>query len=413
MNTATQNMQSLVPDAERMQRLRAALRESGCEAFICSLPTNVLLLSGYWPVVGVSLALLAQDRLIAIAPEDEEQLAKSSRADEVITFKPASLEQLTTAKSAIRGPVGEALGKLGLPKRVGIDCGEALEPAPYAALHLYGSSLRGVLAEAIPNVTITNIGEPLVRLRAQLTAPEVERVRSACRIAGESFLNASTQIQSGMNEAECEGVFRRWFSQEKPWLGAVRQESFAWCMSGENSAKAHAAYARTRARVFRGGDLVMVHCNSCVQGFWTDITRTFYIGDPDERVTKMYQAIWEAGRAALAQIRPGAKASEVDRAAREVLSQKGFGKEFKHQTGHGVGFAAISADAQPRLHPKSPDILESGMVFNVEPAIYIDGFGGIRQCDVVMVTENGAEVLTEFQRDWRELIVETKPLKAA
>jgi Xaa-Pro aminopeptidase len=184
-------------------------------------------------------------------------------------------------------------------------------------------------------------------------------------------------------------------------------------MSGENSAKAHAAYARTRARQLRSGDLVMMHCNSCVQGFWTDITRAFHLGEPDERVVKMYEAVAEASQAALAEIRPGARASEVDRAAREVLSGKGFGKAFKHQTGHGVGFAAISADARPRLHPKSPDVLESGMVFNVEPAIYIDGFGGIRQCDLVVVNENGAEVLTDFQRDWRELILNSKPSIAA
>lgn len=418
MNIAAETMHSLAHDAERMERARATLRESGCGAFLCSLPTNVLLLSGYWPVIGASLALLTADRLIVICPKDEEQLAKSSRADQVITYAPASLHDLTTAASAIREPLQKELSAFASLTKVGIDGAEAVEPAPYAALHLFGSSLPEMVRDAIPNLKIVTIAEPLARLRSQLTATEIERVRSACRVAGEAFTNASPQIRPGIDEAECEGEFRRWFSKartspEKPWLGSVRQEAFVWCMSGENSAKAHAAYARTRARQLRAGDLVMMHCNSCVQGFWTDITRTFHLGDPDERVAKMYEAITDAGRAALAQIRPGAKASDVDRAARDVLSARGFGKEFKHQTGHGVGFAAISADARPRLHPKSPDILESGMVFNVEPAIYIEGFGGIRQCDVVVVNENGAEVLTEFQRDWRELVLGSDPSMAA
>lgn len=413
MNAAAEQMQSLVHDAERMQRARSVLCESGCDAFICSLPTNVLLLSGYWPVVGSSIALLTRDALIVICPEDEEQLAKNSRADKVITYKPASLDELITTQSAIREPLQNALAVLGSLQRVGLDGGEATEPASYAAIHLFGSSLAEMLSDAIPRLKIPPIDESLARLRSQLTEPEVERVRRACRIAGEAFLNASAQIQPGINEAECEGVFRRWFSQEKPWLGAVRKEAFVWCMSGENSAKAHAAYARTRARQLGSRDLVMMHCNSCVQGFWTDITRTFHLGDPDERVAKLYQAIAEAGEAALAQVRPGARASKVDRAAREVLSARGFGKEFKHQTGHGVGFASISVDARPRLHPKSPDILESGMVFNIEPAIYIDGFGGIRHCDVVVVNENGAEVFTQFQRNWRELILSSKPRMAA
>ena len=418
MNVAAETMHSLAHDAERMERARTALRESGCDAFLCSLPTNVLLLSGYWPVIGSSVALLTADRLIVICPRDEEQLAKGSRADQVIPYSPASLDDLRTAASAIREPLQKALGAFASLKMVGIDGSEAVEPAPYAALHLFGSSLPEAVSSAVPDLKIVTIAELLARLRARLTRPEIERVRSACRLAGEAFTNASAQIRPGSNEAECEGIFRRWFSkektsQEKPSLGAVRQEAFVWCMSGENSAKAHAAYARTRARQLQARDLVMIHCNSSVQGFWTDITRTFHLGDPDERVANMYEAITEAGKAALAQIRPGAKASDVDRAAREVLSTQGFGKEFKHQTGHGVGFAAISADARPRLHPKSPDVLESGMVFNVEPAIYIEGFGGIRQCDVVVVNDSGAEVLTKFQRDWRELVLTSKPSAAA
>ncbi len=110
----------------------------------------------------------------------------------------------------------------------------------------------------------------------------------------------------------------------------------------------------------------------------------------------MRGAIKEARAAALAAVRPGAKASAVDTAAREVLASHGFGKEFKHAVGHGVGFAATDPGALPRLHPKSPDILEAGMTFNIEPAIYIEGEGGMRHSDVVICTDNGAEVLTNF-----------------
>ena len=90
-------------------------------------------------------------------------------------------------------------------------------------------------------------------------------------------------------------------------------------------------------------------------------------------------------------------AADVDAAARDVLKMRGFGPQFKHSTGHGVGFSAIDANAKPRLHPKSEDTLEAGMVFNVEPAIYFEGYGGMRHCDMVAVTDSGAEVLTPFQ----------------
>ena len=102
----------------------------------------------------------------------------------------------------------------------------------------------------------------------------------------------------------------------------------------------------------------------------------------------------------------GVRAADVDAAAREVLASRGFGALFKHSTGHGVGFAAIDAGAQPRLHPASPDVLAAGMVCNVEPAIYIDGYGGIRHCDVVAVTEHGCEVLTPFHATVTELAIE-------
>jgi Xaa-Pro aminopeptidase len=104
----------------------------------------------------------------------------------------------------------------------------------------------------------------------------------------------------------------------------------------------------------------------------------------------------EAGRQALAAVRPGTKASEVDRAAREVLARRGFSKAFKHATGHGVGFAAIDHNAHPRIHPLSDEILEAGMVFNIEPAVYFTGIGGMRHCDMVAVTPQGGELLTPF-----------------
>ena len=103
--------------------------------------------------------------------------------------------------------------------------------------------------------------------------------------------------------------------------------------------------------------------------------------------------------AALAAIRPGACAAKLDRAAREVMQSLGFGAAFKHPTGHGVGFTAIDHNAPPRLHPKSQEILETGMVFNVEPGLYFEDFGGLRHGDMVAVTANGIELLTPFLSD--------------
>ena len=140
----------------------------------------------------------------------------------------------------------------------------------------------------------------------------------------------------------------------------------------------------------------MIHANTCADGYWTDITRTYTAGETTDRQHAMRSAITEARSAALAAIRPGALARDVDQAARSVMAAHGFGDAFKHSTGHGVGFAATNCNALPRIHPQSPDVLEVGMTFNIEPAAYLDGYGGMRHCDVVAVTTDGVEVLTEF-----------------
>jgi Xaa-Pro aminopeptidase len=119
----------------------------------------------------------------------------------------------------------------------------------------------------------------------------------------------------------------------------------------------------------------------------------------------MFEAVLAARQAALTAARPGVRASVVDRAARGVLASAGFGEAFTHATGHGVGFAAIDPRARPRIHPESNDLLEEGMVFNLEPAVYLQGECSLRHCDVVAMTAEGAEVLTPFQTTIEELII--------
>lgn len=140
----------------------------------------------------------------------------------------------------------------------------------------------------------------------------------------------------------------------------------------------------------------MIHANTCADGYWTDITRTYTVGDPRGRQLTIRKAIQEARTEALRSIHPGVAASAVDHAARKVMEAHGFGMAFNHATGHGVGFAAANANGFPRIHPHSPDVLEEGMTFNIEPAAYFDGYGGMRHCDVVAVTSKGATVLTDF-----------------
>lgn len=395
-------------DKERLDALRAALGRAGLDALVCALPRNVLLLSGYWPVIGASVAIVTRDgRSALLIPEGERSLAEHGWAEEVRAFHPGSVKELHTSADAVGAPLAELARAIGLfGGRVGHEAGETYEPSSYSSLHLYGDTLPALLTRNIPNISLASADDLLAELRATLTARERGRLALACNTAGIAFEAGRGRLRAGLTEVEAAELFRPPLSTRLTGRdGVQRADGYVWCMSGPNSAKAHAAFARSTDRSLQQGDFVLVHCNSYADGFWTDVTRTYCLGQPSERQRRLYEAVLAAREAALAAIRPGVRGSEVDRAARGVLEEHGLGKEFKHSTGHGVGFAAIDHNARPRLHPVSDDVLRPGMTFNVEPAVYFDGYGGLRHCDVVAVTATGAEVLTPFHSTLAELIL--------
>ena len=395
---------------ERLARITGALGDAGLDALVCTLPANVLLLSGYWPVVGSAVAIATRDgRVAVLAPKDEDELARRGWAHEVRTYQPDALTHLTGGPGqTVREPLAALLHDLGLDRaRIGFEEGDAYEPASYASMCLYGSATQAVLRMAAPRATLETGATALTQLRSALTAEEVGRLRLACARAHSAFEQGAASIRPGMLEPEVAHAFSLPLSMPGPDQQAVgRSGGYVFCMSGPNSAQAGGAYARTRTRELRPGDLVLVHCNSYVDGYWTDITRTYCLGEPDERQRAMYAAVLAARAAALSSIGVGVRAADVDRAARDVLTEHGFGKEFTHGIGHNVGFSAISMEYPPRLHPVSDDFLEVGMTFNIEPAIYIEGYGGMRHCDVVTLAEEGREVLTPFQATLEALVLQ-------
>jgi Xaa-Pro aminopeptidase len=397
-------------DEQRILLIQEAMRKHGLDAIVCTLPSNVLLFSGYWPVVGTSVAIALSDgRITLVVPEDEQDLAARSWAAEVVTFLPDSLEHMTTAAAAIRGPLRKVAAGLGNGiRRLGCDGFEATEPISYAAMHRYGEALPALLQHAFPSSDLISADDLLMQLRSIKTPLEIDCIRIACQIAERAFRDGARQLRVGLSELEAAAIFRLPLSTALVDFSTVeRADGFVSCMSGANSALASGAYARSRTRRLEAGDLVLVHCNSYADGYWTDITRTYSLGAVDHRQQTIYAAVFAARAAAMEAIRNGTEAADVDRAARDVLVARGFGAAFKHGTGHGVGHSAINPNALPRLHPRSTDSLNPGMVFNVEPAVYLDGYGGIRHCDMMAMTDKGRELLTPFQCSADELVIAT------
>ena len=395
--------------SERAARVAAQLERSSLDGLICVLPSNVLMLSGYWPVVGLSVALATRAGIRLLVPKDESELAKAGWAGEVAQYEPGSLREQLDPIRALEGPLRDQIAGAGLEKgRIGYETGSIFEGSSYSATYRFLGNLRPLIERAVPGINLVPAAEAIAALRFSLTAHEAGRVRLACNLAAESFGAARAAIEPGRSEAEVATALSASFQVSALQTASVtRAGAFAWCMSGPNSAKAGGAFARTTDRRLDRGDLVLVHSNPYVDGYFADITRTYVLGSPNPHVGEMFEALLAAREAALATLGPGVRAAEADRAARQVIEKAGYGSNFTHGLGHSVGFSVISAELPPRLNPTSPDVLEPGCTFNVEPATYIEGEGGIRHCDVITITESGYELLTPFHSTLDDLVVES------
>src|ERR1041385_7453763 len=170
-------MNKLERDTERIERIRRALAADGFDAFVCALPSNVLLMTGYFPVIGTSIAVATREgETILLVPEDERELAERSWTDELKTFQPSSLEKLTTAAEATRQPLRDILSRLKLDNAtIGFGSGPSFQPASYVSTHFYGFGLRDLLSAILPKAKLSSADFLLARLRAVLTPREIER----------------------------------------------------------------------------------------------------------------------------------------------------------------------------------------------------------------------------------------------
>jgi Xaa-Pro aminopeptidase len=388
----------MADDPERRKRVAAAMTAAGLDAVICASSTEVLLLTGYWPVMGTSVAIFSKNGDVrAIIPEDEADLAAKTSGAQLIPYRPGRLDELITPAEALTRPLDTVLQEMNLVRgTVGVESREQMQPATYAASLKFNCALIELVSSVAPQVKLANCEDLMEKLKARKTPVELELIRRSVRIAASGFEKAPASIHAGMRENDVAAALQHGFETSREATKTHRFYGYFYCMSGPNSAEASGAYARTRQRIIVEGDVVLIHANTCADGYWTDITRSYVVGEPSQKQREMRAAIDDALAAALRAIKPGAKGSDVDAAARQAMERHGMGKAFRHSTGHGVGFAAANANGMPRIHPKSPDVLEEDMTFNVEPAAYFDGYGGMRHCDVVAVTGTGADVLTGF-----------------
>jgi Xaa-Pro aminopeptidase len=231
------------------------------------------------------------------------------------------------------------------------------------------------------------------RLRAVKNGEEVSRMRDAAQLTSHVFGQILRVIRPGVREteiaAELEYRMRR--------AGAAGPSFETIVAAGARSAWAH---ARPSSKPLMKNELVVLDQGAILRAYCSDMTRTVFLGRCPKKIRRMYAAVLEAQEAAKAVIRPGVKAGAVDAAARSVLRKCGLARYFTHSTGHGLG---LEVHEMPRLGRGEPTRLEAGMVVTVEPGVYVEGLGGIRIEDDVVVTPRGGQDLTTASRELFEL----------
>jgi Xaa-Pro aminopeptidase len=231
------------------------------------------------------------------------------------------------------------------------------------------------------------------KLRAVKDADERARMRAAAHLISEVFRKVLPAIRPGTSELDVAAEIEYGIKK----LGGSGPSFETIVASGPRSAWAH---ARPTSKLLGKSELVVLDQGAILGSYCSDMTRTVFLGRASMRVRRMYQAVLQAQEAAKQVIRPGIKAGDVDRAARRILKRLGLGRYFTHSTGHGLG---IEVHEMPRLAKGEETVLREGMVVTVEPGIYLEGLGGIRIEDDVVVTAQGAVDLTTAPRDFLEL----------
>ena len=280
----------------------------------------------------------------------------------------------------------ESLSSLGLGRgsRVGI------EPRSLRVLELR------FIEQALPDVELVSCEEVIAALRSRKDAAEIDQMKEAVRMAQDALDATLPHVKVGVSEREISGRLIANLLAEGSGGELPFQPIIAF---GANSANPHAVPTDYTARE---GDLILFDWGANNNGYFSDLTRTFSLGEPSPRCRAIHLAVEAANRAGRQAAAPGIQAGAVDDAARSTIVQAGFGEYFTHRTGHGLG---LEVHEEPYIRDGNTQELEPGMTFTVEPGIYLPGEGGVRIEDDMLITPAGAVSLSDYDRSLRILPV--------
>jgi Xaa-Pro aminopeptidase len=355
---------------ERIAALRRQLETCGCDAFFSVDPADNAYLTGFFGSTSAVLVTPDTARLLCDF-RYQEQAASLNSGIEVVT-----------CSGNLDARLGEHLRDSGAPRA-------AFDPGAITVAR------HDTVKTAFTGETVTT-AEMCRKLREIKEPSEVERVRAASQLAEAALEQVLSSLKCGMCEYELAASLEYEFRKR----GAQRASFDTIVLFGARSSLPH---GMPGPNPLKTGDIVLIDCGCVLDGYCSDLTRTFVFGRiPGDWFADIYECVRQAQDNALKAVASGVSARSVDDAARAFIAAAGHGDHFGHGTGHGVG---LEIHESPRLSALSEAVLHAGMVVTVEPGIYLPGQGGVRIEDLLVVTENGCDVLTETPKELRILQV--------
>ncbi|PWK11272.1 M24 family metallopeptidase [Tumebacillus permanentifrigoris] len=361
----------------RLSRIRDWMKQRNVEVVLVTSPPNVKYLTGFdcHPMERfMGLCLQATGEATLFVPSLEQEAAQKAGFPHIVT-----VSDTEDPMDIVRAVVGNGpFGALAIEK-------QQLTVARFEQLQTVFGTAPAVAAE-----------ELLQDMRMRKDEAEVAIMKKAAEIADRAVEAAVRAIAVGKTEAEIVSVIESSMKAQ----GASGTSFPTIVLAGEKSALPHGVPGN---RTIQEGDFVLLDLGAVYEGYCSDITRTFVVGEPSDEQVIIYEAVLAGNLAGIMATKPGLPAKVVDAAARQTIEGFGYGEYFTHRVGHGLG---IEVHEFPSMHGNNEQKLVPGMVFTIEPGVYVSGLGGVRIEDDVLVTETGVEVLTKYPKELQILGVE-------
>ncbi|HST04443.1 MAG TPA: Xaa-Pro peptidase family protein [Chloroflexia bacterium] len=353
----------------RIERVRAELDARGLDSMLVSHPQNRNYLIGFGgedapPLDTAGMLIVGKDSLVLVTDGRYTIQAAGELYPELGIEVVARTGRVATA-------IAEQVARRKY-KRLGFETAHLL--------HMIWRSLD----KSLPDTDLVPVMRVVEPLRMVKSADEMELLRKAISISDQAFDIVSRRITPGMTEKQAAWDIERMMRD----LGADERAFGTIMAGGPNGAMAHAVPGN---RPLREGEPIVVDMGAKYRGYNSDMTRTIILGEPTDKFREIYNIVLAAHLAAERGIKAGTTGVEADKMARDVIEAAGYGDTFTHSLGHGVG---LEVHEGPNFSKLSEDTMEEGNVMSVEPGIYIEGWGGVRIEDLVLVRRDDAEVLT-------------------